>query len=76
VFREWNYEGGRVHLARGDRLILFTDGITEAMRSNSEESGEDGILHAAHAGASLSPGEFNSHLLAEVNQFCNLPTPR
>jgi serine phosphatase RsbU (regulator of sigma subunit) len=55
----------------GDRLFLFTDGITEGTRFDGEEFGEAGILEAARAGAHLSPGDLKAHLFAEVNRFCN-----
>jgi sigma-B regulation protein RsbU (phosphoserine phosphatase) len=71
VFRNATYEDGLVHLASGDRLLLFTDGISEAMREDGEEFGEAGLLEAARSGAPLSPAELKTHLLAEVNQFCH-----
>ncbi len=71
VFRDWNYEDGVARLARGDRILLFTDGITEAMRDDNEEFGEARLLQVAHASASLSPLELKTHLLSAVNQFCN-----
>lgn len=71
VFREWQYEDTVVHLAAGDRLFLFTDGITEATRSDGEEFGEAGILEAVRTGAHLSPSDLKAHLLAEVNRFCD-----
>jgi sigma-B regulation protein RsbU (phosphoserine phosphatase) len=71
VFRDWNYEQGLVDLAPGDRLFLFTDGITEAMRADGEEFGEAGILRTVRAGADLSPLELRTRIIAEVNLFCN-----
>jgi phosphoserine phosphatase RsbU/P len=71
VFRDWQYEDTVVHLESGDRLFLFTDGITEATRSDGEEFGEAGILEAVRAGAHLSPSDLKAHLLAEVNRFCS-----
>ena len=71
VFRDWQYEDTVARLECGDRLFLFTDGITEATRSDGEEFGESGILEAVRAGAHLSPSDLNAHLLAEVNRFCN-----
>jgi phosphoserine phosphatase RsbU/P len=71
VFPEWNYEDGLIQRAPGDRLFLFTDGITEAMRDDGEEFGEAGLLQAAQAGATLSPGEMKIRSLAEVKKFCN-----
>jgi sigma-B regulation protein RsbU (phosphoserine phosphatase) len=45
------YEEGTVTFQRGDILVLFTDGVTEAMNAAGEELGEDrlieiGIHHA------------------------------
>ncbi len=71
VFPEWSYEDGVARLGLGDRIFLFTDGITEAMRGDNEEFGEARLLQAARAGADLSPIELKAHLLSEVNQFCN-----
>jgi phosphoserine phosphatase RsbU/P len=71
VFRKWNYDDGLATLAPGDRLFLFTDGITEAARHDGEEFGEAGLLQAAQDGAAFSAGEMKTHLLAEVNRFCN-----
>jgi hypothetical protein len=37
VFPDGTYEQGRVAMLSGDRLILFTDGITEARDGSDEE---------------------------------------
>ena len=71
VFPNATYEDGLVHLTPGDRLFLFTDGISEAMREDGEEFGEAGLLAAARSGALLSPAKLKTHLLGEVNQYCN-----
>jgi phosphoserine phosphatase RsbU/P len=71
VFPGWKYEDGIARLEPGDRLFLFTDGITEAMRPDGEEFGEAGLLSAVRAGSDLSPFSLKTHVLAQVNQFCN-----
>jgi sigma-B regulation protein RsbU (phosphoserine phosphatase) len=71
VFPEGVYADGLVHLRTGDRLLLFTDGITEAADLNGEEYGEVGLLRAAQAAMALSPTDLKARLLADVNQFCN-----
>jgi sigma-B regulation protein RsbU (phosphoserine phosphatase) len=71
VFRGWQYQDGTVYLGAGDRLFLFTDGITEASSSDGEEFGERGLLQAAKGGASLCLADLKTHLLVELNQFCN-----
>jgi sigma-B regulation protein RsbU (phosphoserine phosphatase) len=39
------YEQGALDLAAGDRLVLFTDGVTEAVNAKGEEYGEQRLLH-------------------------------
>jgi sigma-B regulation protein RsbU (phosphoserine phosphatase) len=49
------YEQGDLDLVSGDRLILFTDGVTEAVNDKGEEYGEQRLLHllieSRHLGA-------------------------
>ncbi len=71
VFPGWKYEDGITRLAPGDRLFLFTDGITEAMRADGQEFGEAGVLRAARSGATLALSDLKTHLLERVNQYCN-----
>jgi len=70
VFPDWNYTDGLTHLASGDRLLLFTDGITEAMRTDGEEFGEERILQSSKTNLALSCDELKTSLLTAVNQFC------
>ena len=39
------YGQGELDLAVGDRLVLFTDGVTEAVNAKGEEFGEQRLLH-------------------------------
>jgi sigma-B regulation protein RsbU (phosphoserine phosphatase) len=71
VFPGWKYEDGIIRLSPGDRLLLFTDGITEAMSADGQEFGEAGMLSAARRGADLAPSDLKSHMLVQVNQFCD-----
>ncbi len=69
VFAEAAYEHGTVSLARGDRLVLFTDGITEARNASDEEFGEERLLdlivrHRASPAAALQ-----THLADAVGVF-------
>ena len=71
VFPAWKYEDSIARLGPGDRILLFTDGITEAMRADGQEFGEAGLLRAARLGAELTLSDLKTDLLARVNQFCN-----
>jgi len=71
VFPDWVYDNATVKLGSGDRLLLFTDGITEASDAAEREFEETRIARFASANATLSAKELNGRLLAEVSSFCN-----
>ena len=70
VFPTWKYEDSMVKLNRGDRLLLFTDGITEASGPLGQEFGEDGLAAFAKAKSASSASELNRLVLAQVTDFC------
>jgi sigma-B regulation protein RsbU (phosphoserine phosphatase) len=47
VLPDAEYEQAHVPLAAGDRLVLFTDGLTEARNARDEEFGEARLVDAA-----------------------------
>jgi sigma-B regulation protein RsbU (phosphoserine phosphatase) len=53
---DWVYSTGTVPFGRGDRLICYTDGITEAASPEDEEFGEDRLI-ATIAAAPEGPSE-------------------
>jgi sigma-B regulation protein RsbU (phosphoserine phosphatase) len=69
VFPEWKYEDSVAQLAPGDRLLLFTDGITEAAKPDGEEFGEQRLVDAATRVAQGSADELKDQLLTEVRGF-------
>jgi sigma-B regulation protein RsbU (phosphoserine phosphatase) len=70
VFPGWSYEDSTVELRAGDRLFLFTDGITEASDALGQEFEETSIATFATANSTLSAKGLNSLLLARVTAFC------
>ena len=70
VFPAWTYEDSVIDLMAGDRLLLFTDGITEASDTNGQEFEETRIAAFAKANATLSASELDNRLLAQVTDFC------
>jgi serine phosphatase RsbU (regulator of sigma subunit) len=70
VFPDWKYEDSLVRLNPGDRLLLFTDGITEAGLPGGDEFGEQRLVAGARASAGKSTTELKACLLADVKRFC------
>ncbi len=70
VFPEWVYEDSMVELRTGDRLLLFTDGITEAADEDEREFEEVNVAAFAKANCKLGAKDLTSRLLAEVTAFC------
>jgi phosphoserine phosphatase RsbU/P len=71
VFPRWKYEDSVVQLAPGDRLVLFTDGITEAESANGEQFGEEGLIRVMQRLADEPPAKLNAELLTDVKRFCD-----
>ena len=70
VFPSWNYQDSSVNLKSGDRLLLFTDGITEAEDAQGEEFGVERVAAFGKAHAASSAAELTEQLLAQASDFC------
>ncbi|MFH1680295.1 MAG: PP2C family protein-serine/threonine phosphatase [Candidatus Eisenbacteria bacterium] len=72
VFPDAEYEEGQTVLRRGEMLLLFTDGVSEAMRPTDEEFGEERLTSLATAYASRGPQEIVERIEREVEAFTGL----
>jgi sigma-B regulation protein RsbU (phosphoserine phosphatase) len=70
VFPEWAYEDVAIPFESQDRLLLFTDGITEAEGADATEFGEEGVAAFVRSNSRKSAGELTKGLLETVNTFC------
>jgi sigma-B regulation protein RsbU (phosphoserine phosphatase) len=70
AFQEAAYGQGQVDLRRGDRLVMFTDGVTEAVNGEEEEFGEKRLVAASLRGRQLSAEALHRFLLDLVTEFC------
>ena len=66
---EAKYESASVALAPGDWLIIFTDGLVEAVNANDEEFDEPRLLSTLEAGLSTTPKELLERLMANLDLF-------
>ena len=69
VFASRNYEMGSAQLSAGDRVILFTDGLTEACNPAGEEFGEARLLRLLEDHRTLSANELQGKIIAVVAEF-------
>jgi phosphoserine phosphatase RsbU/P len=69
VFPENSYEQAEVSVAPGDRLVFYTDGMTEARNPEGDEYGEERLLAAATAARTKSADAIKTVLLDDVNAF-------
>lgn len=60
------YEGQEITMGDGDTLLLYTDGVTEAMNSNHEQYGMERLMQALSSG---EPQELLSDVQASVKAF-------
>lgn len=64
-----NYASGEVILAAGDWLIIFTDGLVEALNEAGEEYGEQRMITVLNVNAGLAPDLLLDRIILEVNAF-------
>ena len=69
VFPESAYEQGELAIAAGDRLVFYTDGITEGRNAAGEEYGEERLAAAAARHRALDAEAMLAAVLADVEAF-------
>jgi len=65
------YEEKKITVTEGDRLFLYTDGITEAKNKDGEDFGEIRLARFIKNNQNLSGKEFCNSLLETVNEYIN-----
>lgn len=63
------YLQAELTLAPGDRLIIFTDGVSEAMNSALEEWGEDRLAATVRATQACDAPEIITRIMHAADQF-------
>ena len=69
VFNDATYEQADTQIGSGDRIILFTDGVTEARNSDDEEFGEARLIEAAVANRACSAPALEARLSGCLASF-------
>ena len=69
LFRAVEYEEHSIAMKPGDRLYLYSDGITEAMNINGEQLGKERLMRVLEESAAMPLEDSLSSLLATVEEW-------
>ncbi len=69
VFQEWNYDQNEVEFRSGDRIVLFTDGVTEVRDSDGEEFGEKRLIQLLEGNRHLGAQDLQKRVMEELVDF-------
>lgn len=70
AFPDSGYTEREVQLYSGDKLLLFTDGVTEARNPAGEEFGEKRLQECLRSYRDRNAAELRTLILNEVTRFC------
>ena len=65
----------QLELKAGETLLVYTDGVTEAMNPKRELFGEERFKQAVQGHAQLSPEELTQRVVGEVAKFARGAEP-
>jgi sigma-B regulation protein RsbU (phosphoserine phosphatase) len=69
LFESATYEEETVKLDPGDWLIVFSDGVSEALSASGEEYGESRILECVNRNLALDPQRLLEAMFSDVREF-------
>jgi sigma-B regulation protein RsbU (phosphoserine phosphatase) len=69
IFPQQAFSTGSTRLAAGDRVVLFTDGVTEAYDADGEEFGEARLLELLREHQSIPPSTLQEKILGAAGAF-------
>ncbi|HEY8409816.1 MAG TPA: SpoIIE family protein phosphatase [Pyrinomonadaceae bacterium] len=70
AFEDLDYEQGEIQLSAGDRVLLFTDGLSEAVDENNEQFGEQRLCDLLCEHRHRTPEELKDIVFDAVAEFC------
>jgi phosphoserine phosphatase RsbU/P len=69
VFANQAFRSGVAQLQSGDRMVLYTDGVTEACNADEQEFGEQRLLTVLQENRRRSSAEMQKEILLAVSAF-------
>ena len=75
VFEDAKFGQRQLEMKAGETLLVYTDGVTEAMNPKRELFGEERLKDAVRGQAHLSPESLTQRVVGEVARFANGAEP-
>jgi sigma-B regulation protein RsbU (phosphoserine phosphatase) len=69
IFPSQDFSAGIAQLAAGDRVVFFTDGVTEACNADGEQFGESRLLKLLAKNLELNAADLQARILSAVSEF-------
>jgi serine phosphatase RsbU (regulator of sigma subunit) len=69
IFPDASYSAGAMRLENGDWLVVFTDGVVEALNSYGDEYGEERVNGVFNGVLAIAPAEMLHRLLVSLDAF-------
>jgi phosphoserine phosphatase RsbU/P len=70
IFPNQPFATGTAHLRPGDRVILYTDGVTEATDDHEEEFGEERLVSLLQENRMSTANQLQAKILGAAGEFC------
>ena len=71
LVEDFQFNGTQIALSSGDLLLLYTDGVTEALNPTEEEFGMERLAETVLRNSDTTSGELVAALRRSVQQFTN-----
>ena len=69
LFPEWECLLGENQLSAGDTLVLYTDGVTDAINGKGEDFGEERLIEVVRKNRKLAPEPMLNAVVDEIRSF-------
>jgi len=69
IFEGMKYQGLNVNLEKGDKVLLYTDGLIECQSNDGSRYGEDNLLDLIKKYGELDVNEFVENIYRDVHAF-------
>lgn len=71
LFPKWNFGQETIDLNPGDRILFYTDGVSEVVNEEEEDFGEERLLELLGQSRKTPVQKAHQHITRAVKEYCN-----